>query len=288
MPSEKLELTPLTIVGLSDYHCHCDYSIDAVGTIDEYCQAALERNLAEICFTTHYDTNPRGDSSDCFIRIKGEKKPAKADNLVPYVDDVKKAHDQFYPRGLSVKLGIEVGWWEGCAESIIKLMERFPFDYVLGGIHEIDNRSICSPKFADYFRDYSLERFMESYYRQAVIAARSGLFHALAHIGYYVRFGYAHFNQDIYEAHGPYQNELFEALKIGDTTLEINTSAIRHGFDQYYPGMQIINSARKNGLWLRYLGSDAHRPDQVGLDFEAASALVSDAVSYTHLTLPTN
>src|SRR3972149_140557 len=86
---EKKSVTPLQISGLSDMHCHCDFSIDALGTIEEYCDAALERGLAEICFTTHYDANPRSeDGKASFISVGGKRKPATIDNLVPYVEHV--------------------------------------------------------------------------------------------------------------------------------------------------------------------------------------------------------
>ena len=48
MPSDEGQLTPLPQPGLGDYHCHCNYSVDAEGSIDDYCEAALQRELAEI------------------------------------------------------------------------------------------------------------------------------------------------------------------------------------------------------------------------------------------------
>jgi histidinol-phosphatase (PHP family) len=278
MPSEKKQLKPLPLAGVADYHCHCDYSVDAKGPIAEYCEAALQRGLAEICFTSHYDTSPASRSSDCFIRVNGENKPANPDNLRPYVDDVLQAHEKFYPLGLSVKLGIEIGWWEGCAESVAQLKERYSFDHVLCGIHEIDSLCICSKRFGEYFENYRVEELLEKYYRQTIEASRSGLFDAIAHLGYYVRFGHAYYGKAIYSAHETYLNGLFDALKESDTALEINTSAIRHGFHEYYPHMAIINAAKKAGVAVQFLGSDAHKPEQIGLDFEAAVALVPDAI----------
>jgi histidinol-phosphatase (PHP family) len=260
--------------GLADYYCHCDFSVDAAGSIDDYCRAALQRGLAEICFTTHYDTNPRNASGDCFIRIDGKDYPATPENLEPYVTAVRKAHEKFYPAGLSVKLGIEIGWWDGCAESIEKLIERYSFDHVLCGVHEIDNRVFCSPDFSEQFRDYSVEQLVEKYFRQVVDAARTGLFDAIAHLGYYVRFGREYFGPPLDTAHEPFLAELFPALVETNTALEVNTSAIRHGQHEYYPSMAIINAAKKARVEVKFLGSDAHKPEQIGLDFEAAAALV--------------
>jgi histidinol phosphatase-like PHP family hydrolase len=38
--------------------------------------------------------------------------------------------------------------------------------------------------------------------------------------------------------------------------------------------MEIINAARRAGVDVIHLGSDAHAPEQVGADFEEASMLV--------------
>ncbi|HWR82271.1 MAG TPA: histidinol-phosphatase HisJ family protein [Candidatus Deferrimicrobium sp.] len=277
--SEKPVITPLPIVGLADYHVHCDYSVDAEGSIDDFCDAALKRRLTEICFTTHYDTNPSAASGDCFIRFGGKNHPASPDNLEPYVAEVLQANDKYYSLGVSVKLGVEIGWWDGCAESVARLRERFAFDHVLCGVHEVDNRDICSPRFSEYFKNYPIRDFAAGYFQQAVDAARTGLFDAIAHLGYYVRFGYAHYGESIYKIHEPLMNKLFEALRQSDTSLEVNTSAIRHGFHHYYPHMPLLNAARTSGVEVRFLGSDAHRPEQIGLDFDAASALVPDTAA---------
>ncbi|MFH1372628.1 MAG: histidinol-phosphatase HisJ family protein [bacterium] len=278
MPSDYPELTPLTQISLADYHCHCDYSIDAIGSIDDYCRAALQLGLVEICFTTHFDTNPAAGSGDCFIRIDGEKRPATPDNFEVYVDHVHRAHEEFYPRGLSVKLGVEIGWWPGCLESVSGLLDRFDLDHVLCGIHEIYDRCICFDRFSQSFAHLTVDQFCREYFHQVKTAVHSGLFDAIAHLDYYVRFGHKHYGPVIHKAYAPYLNELFDSLKATDTALEINTSAIRHGFHQYYPSMAILNSARRAGAALRFLGSDAHRPEQVGLDFDAAAVLIPDRI----------
>ena len=73
----------LPFAGVSDFHCHCDFSVDAVGSVDDYCRAALKRGLAEICFTTHYDTNYAINYSDNYIRIDGYIRRQKFINEYP-------------------------------------------------------------------------------------------------------------------------------------------------------------------------------------------------------------
>ncbi len=266
---------PLAEPGLADYHCHPDYSIDARGTVEEFCEAALKRNLAEICFTTHYDANPLSESGAGFIRVDGKMLPVSPDNLVPYVDHVRRAADHYYPLGLSVKLGIEIGWFPGCEEMVEGLLGRYEFDHVLCGIHELDNICFCCRgSFQKSFSRYSAEEVVESCFSQAISAARSGLFDCLAHLEYYLKYGLEYYGEGIRDAGRRHFEVLFKALVESGTALEVNTAGIRHGLGEYYPGMAMTNDAGRAGVNVGYLGSDAHRPDQVGFEFEAASALV--------------
>ena len=268
---------PLSNLGLSDYHCHCDYSVDATGTIDEYCESALRRGLAEICFTTHWDTNPAGGGEDNLIKVAGQLLRAIPDNLAPYVDDVLRAKGVFSPRGLSVVLGLEFGWFPGCEESAARLKERYPIEYFLCGIHELDSRCFsCEHCYPKCFPHYTVEQVVEKYVGEVEAAARSGLFDCIAHLDYIRKYGEKYY--------GPRLNELlfarladraFPALTAGGTALEVNTSAIRRGFGDNFPRATIINAARRAGVDVRYLGSDAHAPAQVGYDFDAAVSLVA-------------
>ncbi|MEW5994030.1 MAG: histidinol-phosphatase HisJ family protein [Candidatus Zixiibacteriota bacterium] len=280
MPSDQAKLTPLPHPGLADYHCHCGFSADAAGAIDEYCEAAIQRGLAELCFVTHYDSSPHSRHVDTLIRINGRDERVNCDNLALYVDAVRQAHEKYYPAGLSVKLGIEISWWDGCADDVVELRRRYEFDHVLCGLHELDGRRFVSPRFGENFEGWSAAEFVERYYSESVKAARTGLFDAMAHLAYYLRFGVGHYGDGIYTAHRPFVEELFTALRESETALEINTAAIRHGFHHYYPPMDIINAAGKAGVAVRFLGSDAHRPEQVGFDFEAAAALIPDTIAW--------
>jgi histidinol-phosphatase (PHP family) len=277
---EPTAFSPLEIDGLADHHCHCDYSIDAKGSIDDYCRAALQRGLAEICFTTHYDANPRADDGAAFIRVKGEKKPVGLEPLKYYAEDVEAAREKFYPLGLSVQLGLEYSWYQGCEPEVIRLKEAFPFEYLLVGIHELgDICHCCEETFERCFERYSLEQMVERYFQDATAAAKSGLFNTVAHLDYYKKYGERFFGAQVHRAHAPYLDGLFRALSENNTTLEINTAARRKGFDSYYPQVEIINLARRAGVDVIHLGSDAHLPEQVGFDFDAAAALVPSPTS---------
>lgn len=271
----EIIIEPIQIEGVTDYHVHCDYSIDAQGSIEEYCDVALRRNLAEICFTTHYDFNPNCDGRVNFININGEHKPTSIENLEPYIDDVMKAAEKFYLKGISVKLGVEIGWFEGCEEEVEKLKERYNFDYVLCGIHEIENICYCcKTDYKNCFERYTMEKAAETYFKSVNNAINSKLFHTIAHLDYYQKYGQKFYGDNIKVCHRLYLEETFNNLIETKTSLEINTAAIRHELDDYYPSMEIINKSKKAGVNIAHLGSDAHKPEQVGFDFEMAVSLV--------------
>ncbi len=267
-------------MNLTDYHVHCDYSADAEGSIRQYCRAAIQRGLVEICFTTHYDTNPDSDAIDCFIRIDGVEYRTTPELLARYVEDVQKAHDEYFPQGLMVKLGVEIGWWDGAADVAAELRDMYPLDYVLCGIHDVGDICICSRKVDKHLGLISAEELVEEYFREAVRAANTGMFDTIAHLAYYRRYGTRYYGEHIEKLHEPYLDEFFEACRRSDTGIEINTSAIGHGLDQYYPQLSIVNTAKKAGVRVERLGSDAHRPHQIGLDFDAAAPLVAEYVPY--------
>jgi histidinol-phosphatase (PHP family) len=271
---EQYRIEPLNTAGLSDYHCHCDYSIDAIGTIDEYCEAAVQKGLAELCFTTHWDTSPQSGSPDNVIRIAGVPQSTVPENLAPYVE---RARDKYYQHGLWVGLGLEFGWYSGCEETAAAIKARYQFDYFLCGIHELEGHCFsCEGCYPKCFPLYSVEQAVEKYVGDIVAAARSTLFDCIAHTDYLRKYGE--------KFYGPRLNELlldqliqkaFPALHDSGTAIEVNTSAIRRKFDDYFPRAAVVNAARRNGVEVRHLGSDAHVPDQVGYDFDAAAALVT-------------
>lgn len=273
-------IEPLQIEGIVDNHVHCDYSVDAQGTIEEYCEAALKRNLSEICFTTHFDCNPNSDRRMSFIRVNNEKLPATIENLAPYVDHVRRAADEYFLKGLSVKLGVEFGWYDNSEAIAERLKEAYPFDYFLCGIHEIEDLCFCCHStYKECFERYKLEEAVSKYYQTVNRAISTGLFDTIAHLTYYIKYGKVFYGDEIITAHEDHLSELFSQFKKYDTAMEINTAGIRYGSGDYYPSIKIINEAKKNGVRVDRLGSDAHQPNQVGFEFELAAAFVPDNVT---------
>jgi histidinol-phosphatase (PHP family) len=266
---------------MADYHVHPDFSIDATGSVDDFCQAALKKGLVEICFTTHYDSNPGAPEGERRIRIDGKSEPLTFDAIGKYVAAVAEAHERYFARGLEVKCGIEVGFYPGCEKHIADLFRRFPFQYKLAAIHEIEDICLCcQDRFEACFSRYSCENMADKYFGLAKEAAISGLFDSIAHIDVYKKYGLKYYGDSILVVHRGRIEPVFDLMAKNNVGMEINTAALRRGHDEYYPSMEILNLARNFGVNVSAIGSDAHSPEEVAYDFEAAAAIAYELFPY--------
>ena len=268
-------------MALADYHIHPDYSIDATGSIDEYCRTALEKNLVEICFTTHYDSNPRGPEGESVMRVDGKTAPLSFEAVKRYYDDVRAAQEKYFPIGLEVKCGIEIGYWPGCEEHIKTLFQKFPFDYKLVAIHDIDDICVCCQnRFEACFSRFGAEEMADKYFAVMRQAIDSRLFDSIAHLDVYKKYGLKFYGDKILTVHRGRVESVFAAMTENDVGMEINTAALRRGHAEYYPSMEIVNMARSAGARIAAIGSDAHKPEELAYDFEVAAGVAYELFPY--------
>jgi histidinol-phosphatase (PHP family) len=266
---------------VADQHVHPDYSFDAEGSIDDYCRMALNIGLKEICFTTHYDADPARLDHEGYMMIKGNREAFSDDSVAHYLKDIKRARDEFWEIGVQVRGGFEFGFFPGCEKMIGELKNKFNIEYSLGAVHSIDGLCMCMKDDAEkLFAKYTLPQLADRYYEILDQCAAGGVFDCLAHIEVYRRYGQAYYGEEVLTIHRGRIEKLFETMNRHGVGFELNTSAIRHGLSEYYPNMEIVNMARGAGTRLMALGSDAHRPDQLALDFDAATAVAYELIPY--------
>lgn len=262
---------------IGDSHVHPDFSIDGKGSIRDYCRRALEIGLYEITFTTHYEVLPDRKDHMGFFRIDGKEVPAGPDAVKRYVEAVRKAGEEFFPAGLKVGCGLEVGWNKSLYDRLARELASFDLDFVIGSVHDVYGTPILEREFTpDFFAGHPIDFWISDYFRQCEEIAESELFDVLGHLDCYKRHGLAAYGETIKTAHEPFSESLFAKMKEHNLFLELNTAGIRHKLGEYYPSMAIINIARRAGVRVSSLGSDAHNPDHLGFDFENASQLVHE------------
>jgi len=260
-----------------DYHVHPNYSIDAEGSIDEFCKIALERGLHEIAFTTHLDTDNEGD--DCFVNVKGKRVDTRSSVwLEDYEASIRSADDEYKDRGLRVRLGVEVDYIQDIDGSLPERFYSTDFDIILGSVHLIDHIAISAEGRAENaFKKYSMEELGQKYYTHLIEAVESDLFDILAHIDLYRRYGLSFYGDGIREIWKPYIVELVNTMKRYNVGFEVNTSPLRRGQTQPMPEEEIISALKDRGVSIVTTGSDAHRPQYVGTGIERAIQLLRES-----------
>ena len=260
---------------LSDYHVHPDCSLDATGTIDQYCQRALEMGLDEICFTTHYDMDPVRRDEDPFMRIDGEIVPLSEDNVKRYIKDVREASGIYSSRGLSVKAGLEVDYAPHIENDLRENLAAFDLDYILGSVHCLDHIAISASKEAkNYFRKKNVGQLCQEYYEVLSKAIKSGLLDAIAHLDVYRKYGLAFYGEGILTAHRGLVEPVLQLMVEGDVGMEINTAFLRKGHNQFSPNLDILNLAIQMNVKITSFGSDTHKVAHLGKDIKEAYLLV--------------
>ncbi|MGQ9533905.1 MAG: histidinol-phosphatase [bacterium] len=245
-----------------DYHIHTNHSIDAEGSLREYAQRAVALGLKEICFTNHCELDRA--RNDNLIRFNGKIMPLTREALISLQNEVIALKEIFLKQGLKIRFGIEVGFFPGVEERLNALTEGLKLDYVLAGIHCLDHICIDSSKECEtYFQRNNAERLLEDYYNTMELLIRSHLFDAIAHFDVYKKYGLGFYGEKIMAFDRERVYSLFEMMADNNMGLEINTAGLRR-IDQYYPSDDFMVLAKQAGIEIITLGSDCHKPDDLG------------------------
>lgn len=272
---------------LTDYHIHPDYSPDAAPVkIKEYCAKALELGLKEICFTTHLELG--GDSQGKrydIARYQGELVSIYDRRwLDGYFQEIEEARGEFRNHGLEVKAGLEVGYARGKEKDIESFLRSYPFDFVLGAIHYLDGICIASKdESPQYYQGRSLKQVGREYFGLLEEAVKSGLFDCLAHLDIYTRYGTPIFGEAITTLHRDYLEPILEEMARRGMGLEINTSSLRRGVKEFHPSREIVALAAQKGIKVFTIGSDAHKPEELGDHLDQALAVLEEHHLQNHV-----
>jgi len=259
-----------------DFHVHCDYSIDAKGSIEDYAISAIRKGIDCICFTTHCDLDPTRRHHDGKIRLRGEIVDVTSDWIARYMEDIRSAKKKFSDSGLEILCGLEIGYVPGIEDLIEHMISRCDFDYILAGVHTMDGIDISSPREAGLcFAKMSCEEFLQEYYSYIEEAIETRLFDCIAHLDAYKMFALDYYGSRLLDLQVDFCKGVLAKAADWDVALELNSKAIRKGFGEICPGRRILVLAKEMGVRMVTIGSDSHDPDDLGKDLNAcvASAL---------------
>jgi histidinol-phosphatase (PHP family) len=250
-----------------DFHVHCEYSIDARGTVGEYVRSALEAGLSHVCFTTHCDFDPARLEHDGRVNLGGKIVDVRSDWLESYVGEVRREAASVGSGNLRVLCGLEIGYVPGIESEIEKAIGSHEFDFILCGVHTLGGTDIVSARESGtYFAKHSPVEVCREYFGYLKEAVSSGLFDSVAHVDIYKRCGLEFYGDALKSAHQGLAEPVMEEIARLGIALEVNSAGFRKGLEAPYPSFDILGSARAAGIREVTLGSDCHSPEDVGRD----------------------
>lgn len=232
-----------------DLHNHTTLCNHATGSMDEYIAKAIDLGIDIYGFSCHspMDFDPN-------YRMKPEELPL----YCQMVENIQKK----YKDKIQILLGLEVDFIDSREDLIKKEIFQYPFDYLIGSVHFLDEWGFDNPEFIGEYAKRNMQECWEKYLYSIKKMAQTGLFQIVGHFDLLKIFGYS----PTQKSH-QYIQKTLEIIKKHEMVLEINASGLRKPIQEQYPSIEILTMAKKIGIQITF-GSDSHSVEQVGFGYE--------------------
>ncbi|GAB6158868.1 histidinol-phosphatase HisJ [Desulfotomaculum varum] len=243
-----------------DYHLHTFRCGHAVGTVTEMVAAARHKGLKEIGFAEHLP----------MYWLPEEKRNPQVSmppaHLAIYVAEVMQARAA--NPDITIKLGVEADYIPGHEAKLKDVLASLPLDYVLGSVHFLGDWAFDDPACLDEYKKNDIQDLYDLYFQHVQQAASAGLFDSLAHPDLIKKFGFLPQRPltDLYR-------KTVRVMKQFDICAEVNTAGWRYPCNELYPSPEFLTLCLEQGVPVT-LGSDAHKPEQIGEGLDLAVDLL--------------
>ena len=238
-----------------DFHTHHDRCGHAEGKVEDYVQSAIKQGMHLIGISDH---------TPYFHSEQDQLRPGIAmakSELTKYVEEVLYLKEKYADK-ITVLLGIESDYFPNHIDVYRQELLKYPFDYMIGSVHFVDDISIFKKERWDGLTDAEKVKTKESYYQLIEASARSGLFQILGHLDAMKGF-YPEFSAIETEA----VNQTLKVIGEQELVIEINTSGKTKDCGGWYPSEEMLERALFYQVGVTF-GYDAHDPSRVGDEFE--------------------
>ena len=247
-----------------DIHSHSEHSVDGSIPVDQMCEAALGMGVSVYAITDHYDISY---GQEDFSRLD--------EDLENSIRDILSAKKRFQP-GLTLLTGIELGQPIACPEKSEEILGKYPFDFVLGSLHN-------PPGGMDLYEydpdnvNHRLDHELETYFIYLLEMIRWGGFDSAAHLTYPFRYVLQHHPDYPFGRWDDYLEAAVKLLAEKGLGLELNTSGVTRQPPHTLPDARWVKRFREFGGEKLTLGADAHRPQRVGSGIPEGVRIACDA-----------
>src|ERR1700704_707511 len=253
---------------LTDYHTHLRPA-DLTATADKhftaanaerYREAAEKREIGELGVSEH------------IYRFRQALEVWQHPLWQEYALDDLDDYCRFVREDTDLRLGIEADFVPGTEDRTANLLQARDFDYVVGSVHFLRDQSLDMEDWSVWASTRGAEDIWRRYFQTLGEAARSGLFDILAHPDLVKVWGA---ERPLPEGDLRRYYELaMDGIAESGIAIEVSTAGLRKRAREIYPAPALLEMCLEAGCPVA-LSSDAHRPEDIGADYEQALELLA-------------
>ena len=250
----------------TDYHVHTEFSDDSNYPMEQVIKDAITKGFDELCFTDHVDYGIKKDwdePGEMIYRKGGAGEPdqmpvANVDYPVYYKTFQKMK--ELYQDKISLKFGLEFGMQAHTVEKYEKLFSRYPFDFIILSVHEIEDKEFWDQGFQN---GMTQQEYNERYYEEMLYLVQNyHNYSVLGHMDLITRYDKAGVYP--FEKLKPILTKILKTVIADEKGIEVNTSSHRYGLKDLTPSRDILKLYKKLGGKIITIGSDSHKPEHLG------------------------
>ena len=250
-----------------DYHTHHERCGHAVGKLEAYVQRGVEIGLSQIGLSDHMPllhVDPASYYPEMAMPME---------ELPRYVEECFSLKERY--RGqIDVRVGLEGDYIEGWEPEIRSIIERYPWDYVIGSVHFLGEWDITDFRQTHHWEGKDILEVYRQYYDAVSKAAATGMYDIMGHTDVIKRFGFAPTPEQT-EERIALEDAALQAIAKAGCAMELNASGLSKPCAEMFPSRRMLTEAIKLGIPLT-LGSDAHDPLKLGEHLPEAEKLLHE------------
>ena len=253
-----------------DGHVHTRLCHHARGEMEEYVLVAIKKGLRKLVFLEHLEVGIDYFESTWLTEY----------DFNFYHEEGKRLQKKYHGR-LEIGLGVEVGYNPNSLKETLQRLNLHNWDRIGISYHFMDTDSkhlnLVSSKQVNIeaLDRFGVDKVVSRYYKELLDAVDKLPGQVLCHIDAVMRH---HPNVVITPEHNSLIDDLLDSVARQNMSLEVNTSGYRIK-DEPFPSLDILRKAAKKNIPL-VVGSDAHRPEDLGRYFEKLPELIEKLVNH--------
>ena len=254
---------------LTDCHVHSCFSSDSQTPVEAMLKQAIDRKFPFFYLTDHMDYEFPVYEEGMNFEFNPEE----------YFSTLEK-YQHKYGAAIQIRPAIELGLKPHIATKCQELLNKYPFDFVIGSTHLVNDEDPYSPRF---WESRTEKEALSSYFETVIENIRAfPKIDSCGHLDYVIRYApsirttppSAETPCYRYSDYADYLDEALKLLLQHGIALEVNTAGYVKGLNQPNPQPEVLKRYRELGGELITIGSDAHLPEFYACEFKRTEELL--------------